>query len=42
VTLGATLGDRVEVLSGLEDGDRVILAPAAALRDGAAVREVQS
>jgi len=35
VTLGAEEGDRVEVLSGLEDGARVALSPVDKLTDGA-------
>jgi len=38
VTLGAEKGDLVEVVAGLAGGERVILAPAAALADGATVR----
>jgi RND family efflux transporter MFP subunit len=34
VRTGATRGDRVEILSGLNAGDRIILSPDAALRDG--------
>ncbi len=37
VRLGAPAGDRVEVLAGLEPGDRVVLDAPAALRDGALV-----
>lgn len=36
VTLGEAQGDRIEVLSGLEEGERVVLHPGA-LRDGARV-----
>lgn len=38
VTTGRTYGDRVEVLSGLNDGDRVVVAEAEGLQDGATVR----
>lgn len=41
VTLGARAGDRVEILSGLSDGDRLVLSPALALRDGARLEEVR-
>ena len=34
VKTGATRGDRVEILSGLDGGDRVVLAPPATLREG--------
>ena len=34
VKSGATRGDRVEILSGLDDGERVVVAPPAALREG--------
>ena len=37
ITLGAEFGDRVEVLSGLSDGDRVALSPIGKLSDGARV-----
>ncbi len=37
VTLGAEFGDRVEVLSGIEDGARVALSPIDKLSDGARV-----
>ena len=37
ITLGAEFGDRVEVLSGLSDGDRVALSPIEKLSDGARV-----
>jgi RND family efflux transporter MFP subunit len=37
ITLGAEFGDRVEVLSGIEDGDRVALSPIDKLSDGARV-----
>ncbi|MCR4374266.1 MAG: efflux RND transporter periplasmic adaptor subunit [Acidobacteria bacterium] len=38
VSLGEAGGDRVDVLAGLSDGDRVVLRPAPALADGAKVR----
>ncbi len=38
VTTGAPIGDLVEV-GGVKSGERLVLRPAAALRDGAAVRE---
>ena len=34
VKTGRTTGDRVEILSGLNPGEQIILAPPAALRDG--------
>lgn len=34
VKTGATHGDRIEILSGLGDGERVVLAPSASLREG--------
>ena len=34
VRTGASHGDRVEILSGLEDGERVVVAPPAGLREG--------
>ena len=37
VRLGGTDGDRVEVLAGLQAGDRVVVSPPAALADGAKV-----
>jgi len=37
ITLGAEFGDRVEVLSGIEDGARVALSPIDRLSDGARV-----
>jgi len=37
VRLGGTDGDRVEVLAGLQSGDRVVLSPPAALADGSKV-----
>ena len=38
VSLGETGSDRVDVLAGLSDGDRVVLRPAPTLADGAKVR----
>jgi multidrug efflux pump subunit AcrA (membrane-fusion protein) len=40
VKTGATRGDRVEILSGLADGERLVLNPPAGLREGQAL-EVQ-
>jgi RND family efflux transporter MFP subunit len=37
VRLGGTDGDRVEVLAGLQSGDRVVLSPPSTLADGAKV-----
>ena len=37
VKLGVTDGDRVEVLSGLQPGDRVVIDGADQLRDGAKI-----
>ena len=37
ITLGAEFGDRVEVLSGIEDGARLALSPIDKLSDGARV-----
>jgi len=34
VKTGTRRGDRVELLSGVDDGERVIVAPPAALREG--------
>jgi RND family efflux transporter MFP subunit len=34
VKTGATRGDRVEILSGLSDGERIVVAPPATLREG--------
>ena len=38
VSTGATAGDRIEVLAGLQQGDRVVASPSPALGDGAALR----
>jgi multidrug efflux pump subunit AcrA (membrane-fusion protein) len=38
VTLGQSLGDERQVLSGLRAGERVVLSPPDALRDGATVK----
>ena len=38
VTLGQSLGDERQVLSGLRAGERVVLSPPDALRDGASVK----
>ena len=37
VRVGNTDGDRVEVLAGLQPGDKVVLTPPAALKDGAKI-----
>ena len=37
ITVGAEFGDRVEVLSGIEEGDRVAVSPVDRLSDGARV-----
>ncbi|MBI4622354.1 MAG: efflux RND transporter periplasmic adaptor subunit, partial [Verrucomicrobia bacterium] len=34
VTTGAVRGDRVEILSGLADGERIVVAPPVGLREG--------
>jgi membrane fusion protein, multidrug efflux system len=41
VTLGARSGDQVEILSGLSEGDRLVVSPPPALRDGSRVEEVR-
>jgi multidrug efflux pump subunit AcrA (membrane-fusion protein) len=38
VTLGESLGPSRQVLSGLREGERVVLAPPESLRDGDAVK----
>jgi RND family efflux transporter MFP subunit len=38
VTLGETIGGQRQVLSGLRDGERVVLSPPASLQDGDAVK----
>jgi multidrug efflux pump subunit AcrA (membrane-fusion protein) len=38
VEVGVTRGDRVEIRSGLEGGEQLIVAPPAGLKDGAKVR----
>ena len=38
VGVGETMGDLVEIVSGLKDGDRVVLKPAPGLADGARVK----
>ena len=42
VTLGPSAGDRVAILSGLKEGDRVVVAGAAGLSDGQAVTASES
>ena len=42
VTVGLTLNDLVEILSGLKEGDRVVLNPPASLHDGSRVKVKQS
>jgi len=37
VTIGEAAGDRIEILSGLDDGERIVTAISAALRDGVSV-----
>jgi RND family efflux transporter MFP subunit len=34
VKTGATRGDRIEIVSGLDEGERIVAAPSATLRDG--------
>jgi multidrug efflux pump subunit AcrA (membrane-fusion protein) len=34
VKTGATRADRIEILAGLDDGERVVVAPPASLREG--------
>jgi len=38
VTLGRTVGPNRQVLSGVRDGERVVLAPPESLKDGDAIR----
>jgi multidrug efflux pump subunit AcrA (membrane-fusion protein) len=38
VTLGEAINDHRQVLSGLRDGERVVVSPPESLKDGAAVR----
>jgi hypothetical protein len=38
LVLGRTFGDAVEVVSGLSDGERVVVAPPAGLLDGTPLR----
>lgn len=42
VTVGETMGDLVEIKSGLKDGDRVVLKPSPGLGDGARVKVKES
>jgi len=39
VTTGKTYGDRVEVLSGLRNGEQIVVDGVTALNDGSRVRE---
>jgi hypothetical protein len=41
VTLGPDVGGQRRVVSGLRDGERVVLSPAATLRDGQAVKPAE-
>jgi hypothetical protein len=41
VTLGPDMGGQRRVVSGLRDGERVVLSPAATLRDGQAVKPAE-
>ena len=34
VKSGSTRADRIEILSGVDDGERVVIAPPASLREG--------
>jgi len=42
VTLGALIGNEVEVLSGLQEGERIVTMGATLLVDGARVRILPS
>jgi multidrug efflux pump subunit AcrA (membrane-fusion protein) len=42
ITPGLTMNDLVEIKSGLKEGDRVVLKPPAALRDGSRVKVKES
>ncbi len=42
ITAGLTLNDLVEILTGLKEGDRVVLNPPASLHDGSRVKVKQS
>jgi RND family efflux transporter MFP subunit len=42
LALGVDVGNRVRVLKGLQSGDRIILSPAAGLKDGDAVQVMDS
>jgi hypothetical protein len=41
VALGETFGNRIQILRGLRDGERVVTSGAALLTDGEAVRVVR-
>jgi hypothetical protein len=40
IQLGRDFGDRLEVLSGLEEGQQVVVNPSDAIREGAQVKPV--
>jgi RND family efflux transporter MFP subunit len=42
VTLGETIGNHRQVLSGLRDGERVVLSPPESLKDGHAVKRAEN
>jgi hypothetical protein len=42
VTLGETIGSHRQVLSGLRDGESVVLSPPESLKDGHAVRRAEN
>jgi multidrug efflux pump subunit AcrA (membrane-fusion protein) len=42
IQTGKRYGDRVEILSGLSEGDQVVLEPLPAVKDGAAVEPGES
>jgi multidrug efflux pump subunit AcrA (membrane-fusion protein) len=41
VTLGASLGDAVEVLSGVKPGERIVLKPPKRLKEGSRIKIVE-